>query len=587
MISHHHSAAGSLLRQGARRLFAPYHQCLLSTAAVSSSHSDDDITDDTSSPSSSSACQQCPSPPQSCTNQCPTLLHIDKQHVLHPYTSMTSPLPTFPIKSAKGVHLTLNDGRTLIDGMSSWWAAVHGYRNRILDEAMKRQIDDSMSHVMFGGLTHQPAVELAGRLLQMVNNDYCSSSTINGGEKNEQAAIFNTFSEFDLEKMQHEYTLTKVFFCDSGSISVEVAMKMAIQYWFTIQQQQQQQTSTTTATTKSKTKFISLRNGYHGDTMGAMSVCDPENGMHSMFSGILSKQLFVDSPSGPNATDANETLRQMENMLQQHHDTVAAVIMEPIVQGAGGMKFYHPIVLKRVRELCDAYNVLLIFDEIATGFGRTGTLFAGWQDNDTYRPWSSLNKDNKNRMDDIEDNNTSGRSKSNNNYANDDIVYPDIVCLGKALTGGYMTAGATLTTNKVAHGISDTGGVFMHGPTFMANPLACAVSLASINLLVQSPWKERVRNVERSLIEHLSSLSKLDSKVREVRVLGAIGVCEMHEGLDRDGMAMVQRQLVDEGVWLRPFGKLLYTMPPFNCDDLKDEHVKKIGEAMYKVVSKL
>ena len=474
---------------------------------------------------------------------------------------------------------------------------MHGYRNRILDEAMKRQIDDSMSHVMFGGLTHQPAVELAGRLLQMVNNDYYeyySSSTIqNGGEKNEQDDNNSAFSEFDLEKMQHEYTLTKVFFCDSGSISVEVAMKMAIQYWFTIQQQQQTFITTTTATkTKSKTKFISLRNGYHGDTMGAMSVCDPENGMHTMFSGILSKQLFVDSPSGPTADDANETLHQMEETLQRHHDTVAAVIMEPIVQGAGGMKFYHPTMLKRVRELCDAYNVLLIFDEIATGFGRTGTLFAGWQGNETYRPWSSLNNGNSNRMDDMEGNNTSRNiertSNSNNHNTNcNDIVYPDIVCLGKALTGGYMTAGATLTTNKVAHGISDTGGVFMHGPTFMANPLACAVSLASINLLIQSPWKERVQNVERSLIEHLSPLSKLDSKVREVRVLGAIGVCEMHEGLDRDGMAIVQRQLVDEGVWLRPFGKLLYTMPPFNCEELKDEHVKKIGEAMYSVVSKL
>ena len=342
-------------------------------------------------------------------------------------------------------------------------------------------------------------------------------------------------------------------------------MKMAVQYWFTVQQTQ-------------KTKFLSLRNGYHGDTFGAMSVCDPVNGMHSMFAGMLANQLFVPSPTGPHPSHAAETLRQMESMLHRHHHELAAVIMEPIVQGAGGMKFYHPSVLRRVRELCDEYNVLLIFDEIATGFGRTGTLFAGWQGEGTYKPWSSLDNESS----------TGGRTEGSKNIrttVNDAIIYPDILCLGKALTGGYMTLGATLTNDKVAHGISDTGGVFMHGPTFMANPLACSVSLASINLLMQSPWEERVRNVERSLIEHLSPLAELDSIVREVRVLGAIGVCEMHEGLDRDGMARVQRQLVDEGVWLRPFGKLLYTMPPFNCDELENEHIKKIGEAMYQVVS--
>ena len=236
--------------------------------------------------------------------------------------------------------------------------------------------------------------------------------------------------------------------------------------------------------------------------------------------------------------------------------------------------------------MCDEYNVLLIFDEIATGFGRTGTLFAGWQNEDTYHPWSSL-----------DDTGSSSEMRSNQSKCNisanettttaNEIVYPDIVCLGKALTGGYMTMGATLTTSKVAHGISDTGGVFMHGPTFMANPLACAVSLASITLLMESPWKVRVRTVEQSLIQHLSPLAELDTHVKEVRVLGAIGVCELHAGLDREGMANVQRMLVDEGVWLRPFGKLLYTMPPFNCDELRDEHVQKIGDAMYNVVSKL
>jgi len=513
----------------------------------------------TSIQTSPNVCHECPNPQQSgCPNNCQTLLNIDKNHVLHPYTSMTSPLPTFPIQSAKGIHLTLNDGRTLIDGMSSWWAAVHGYRNPILDNAMKSQIEDSMCHVMFGGLTHRPAVELATRLLQMVNNDYTTTPTTS-----------TAFNDVDLEKMQHEYQLTKVFFCDSGSISVEVAMKMALQYWFTTQQQQ----TTTSTTSKSKTKFISLTNGYHGDTLGAMSICDPINGMHTMFENVLSKQLFVESPSGSNIHDAYTTIQRLEEMLKLHHDTVAAVIMEPIVQGAGGMKFYHPILLKKARALCDEYNVLLIFDEIATGFGRTGTLFAGWQNDESYQPWSS------------NDNTDEQRGSNDNN--SDDIVYPDIVCLGKALTGGYMTAGVTITNNKVAHGISDTGGVFMHGPTFMANPLACAVSLASINLLMDSPWQERVRNVERSLIKHLSPLSEVDSVVKEVRVLGAIGVVEMHEGLDRDGMAKVQQQLVNEGVWLRPFGKLLYTMPPFNCEELKDEHVKKIGDAMHSVVSKL
>eukprot|EP00571_Detonula_confervacea_P009558 CAMPEP_0172315034 /NCGR_PEP_ID=MMETSP1058-20130122/23928_1 /TAXON_ID=83371 /ORGANISM="Detonula confervacea, Strain CCMP 353" /LENGTH=475 /DNA_ID=CAMNT_0013029021 /DNA_START=222 /DNA_END=1649 /DNA_ORIENTATION=- len=475
---------------------------------------------------------------------------------------MTTPLPTYPVKSAKGVHLTLNDGRTLIDGMSSWWAAVHGYRNPVLDAAMKEQIEESMSHVMFGGLTHRPAVELAARLLQIVNNDYTVAATTTSDEKSKEILL----EDFDLEKMQHEYQLTKVFLCDSGSISVEVAMKMAIQYWFTLQHSK-------------KTKFISLRNGYHGDTFGAMSVCDPVNGMHSMFAGSLANQFFVPSPTGPRPSDAVETLKEMESMLQRHHEEVAAVIMEPIVQGAGGMKFYHPIVLKKMRELCDEYNVLLIFDEIATGFGRTGTLFGGWQGDESFKPWSSLDADDGSSNHTMENNEKSD--------VNDAIVYPDILCLGKALTGGYMTLGATLTSDKLAHGISDTGGVFMHGPTFMANPLACSVALASINLLMQSPWEKRVRKVEKELIEYLSPLAELDSVVREVRVLGAIGVCEMHSGLDRDGMARVQRQLVEEGVWLRPFGKLMYTMPPFNCEDLEEEHVKKIGEAMYKVASTL
>ncbi|KAL7470636.1 hypothetical protein ACHAXS_010880 [Conticribra weissflogii] len=512
-----------------------------SFSAVVESHDD-------SSSSRIASCQRCSHPSSDCPSQCSTLLDIDRNHVIHPYTSMTDPLPTFPVASAKGVHLELNDGRKLIDGMSSWWAAVHGYRNPVLDAAMISQIENSMSHVMFGGLTHKPAVELTGRLLQMVNNDFESHRT--------EPAL----DHFDAEKMQQEYKLNKVFLSDSGSISVEVAMKMALQYWFTLQNNQSNQSSTTAHQAR-KTKFISLRNGYHGDTFGAMSVCDPVNGMHSMFSGVLAQQFFVDSPSGSHIKDAASTLSQIEEALKQHSHEVAAVIMEPIVQGAGGMNFYHPAVLKRVRELCDDHDVLLIFDEIATGFGRTGALFAGWHDEESYRPWSSL------------DENQEKVTAPNRDYqSTNSIVYPDILCLGKALTGGYMTMGATITNKRVSHGISDTGGVFMHGPTFMANPLACSVALASINLLVQSPWLERVRYVERSLIKSMLPLAKLDS-VREVRVLGAIGVCELHNGLTRERMACVQQELVEEGIWLRPFGKLLYTMPPFNCDDLEEEHL--------------
>ncbi|EED95582.1 adenosylmehtionine-8-amino-7-oxononanoate aminotransferase, partial [Thalassiosira pseudonana CCMP1335] len=475
-----HRSSG-LCRHVSRRCLpaTSYHRLLSSPAASTSSSSDDSHSNIAST---NSPCA-CPSP-STCPNACRSLLDIDRHHVLHPYTSMTDPLPTYPVASAQGVHLTLNDGRQLIDGMSSWWAAVHGYRHAVLDAAMKKQLEESMSHVMFGGLTHRPGVELAGRLLH--------------------------------------YHFTKVFYSDSGSVSVEVAMKMALQYWFTLHQRNNSTTShDSNASNCTKTKFLSLRNGYHGDTFGAMSICDPVNGMHSMFSGMLAQQLFVPSPSGPKLEDAIDTLQQMEQMLQRYSGKVAAVVMEPIVQGAGGMKFYHPTVLRRVRELCDEHNVLLIFDEIATGFGRTGTLFAGG------------------------------------------VVYPDILCLGKALTGGYMTLGATITTDKLAHGISDSGGVFMHGPTFMGNPLACSVALASLNLLMDSPWQERVQSVEKSLIRHLSPLADLSSKVREVRVLGAIGVCELHKELDRDGMARVQRMLVKEGVWLRPFGKLLYTMPPF------------------------
>ena len=604
------------------RGYCCFHSSSSSTTAatpgIRSEEIDDDAVIGTSSPSQASLSSStatnrvgngvchCPDPP-TCPKACANLLHIDRHHVLHPYTSMIDPLPTYPVQSARGVHITLTDGRHLIDGMSSWWAAVHGYRHPILDEAMVNQIQDSMSHVMFGGLTHRPAVELTMRLLQLVNNDYFDYTTptttatptsTTSTTTKASTTLLSSLSDAQLDKMHNDYHFTKVFFSDSGSIAVEVAMKMAIQYWHTTQQQQHQQSKTTR---QKKNKFLSLNNGYHGDTFGAMSVCDPINGMHTMFTGVLSNQYFVPSPTGPNISDTFNTLTHIEEILQLHHEDIAAIIIEPIVQGAGGMKFYHPHLLYHIRQLCNTYNVLLIYDEIATGFGRTGTLFAGWQNELSYTPWSSsslldvadlVNDDNDDLLEGKgslhnanEDNNMEDH---NNDDVNGEIVYPDIVCLGKALTGGYVTLGATITTNKVANGISSGhGGVFMHGPTFMANPLACAVSLASLNLLLSSPWKERVCTVNKSLITSLSPLAELTSLVKEVRVLGAIGVCELHEGLDRDTMSRVQHQLVNEGVWLRPFGKLLYTMPPFNCEELTKDHVQKIGQAMYNVASKL
>eukprot|EP00562_Extubocellulus_spinifer_P013774 CAMPEP_0178573578 /NCGR_PEP_ID=MMETSP0697-20121206/18855_1 /TAXON_ID=265572 /ORGANISM="Extubocellulus spinifer, Strain CCMP396" /LENGTH=436 /DNA_ID=CAMNT_0020208431 /DNA_START=411 /DNA_END=1718 /DNA_ORIENTATION=+ len=433
---------------------------------------------------------------------------------------MTNPLPVYPIKSASGVHLDLEDGRSVIDGMSSWWAAVHGYAHPVLDAAIRTQLGQ-MSHVMFGGLTHRPASELVGRLVELTPEE-----------------------------------LTKVFLCDSGSVSVEVAMKMAVQYHYTMGH-------------SSRTKFVSVRNGYHGDTFGAMSVCDPVNGMHGMFSGMLAQQIFVDSPSGPTKEDAERCAVALEDTLMRHGEEVAAVILEPVVQGAGGMRFYHPKLLRLAREACDRHGVLLIFDEIATGFGRTGTMFALEQNTDTFRPWySSLPGHELNTVDD-----------------EDDVklpVVPDVLCLGKAITGGYMTLGATMTTNRVAEGISGTGGVFMHGPTFMGNPLACATALASLNLLGSSPWLENVLASRDVLIESMAPAAELDS-VKEVRVLGAIGVCELEEPVA--DMAATQASLVDDGIWLRPFGKLLYTMPTFNCPDLTKDHVRRIGEAICKVAA--